>query len=171
MSGAKAHSANLLETIALSRSVALDMGCDYVGSLQFLLAAVRQQKNAVAVALHDKDIDLSVLEKLLKRGPAYVTAASLPLTVDLENAFKEAVRFAEFYQSPAVEVEHLVFGIMQKYDFNALLLFHAGFDAFVLEQSMLKYKLIRLPVLFSPKKTKWQKLKHWLKPDSISQQD
>ena len=106
-----------------------------------------------------------MLEKLLKQGPAYATTASLPLTVDFENALKEAARFAERYQSPFVEVEHLVFGIMQKYDFNALLLFHAGFDAYVLEQSMLKYGVVSMPVLFVPTQTKWQKLKHLLKLD------
>jgi ATP-dependent Clp protease ATP-binding subunit ClpA len=163
MADNRRHSLNLVETIALSRAVALDMGCDYVGSLQFLLASVRQHKNAVAVALRDNAIDLAVLEKLLKRGPAYASAASLPLTVDLENAFKEASLFAERYQSQAIEVEHLVFGIMQKYDFNALLLFHAGFDAFVLEQSMVKHGVVQLPVLFVSKKTRWQKLRHLLK--------
>ena len=157
--GGRKHSPFLLETIALSRKVALDMGYPYIDNLAFMLAAVRQEKNGVAVALREKDIELQVLEKLFKHGPAYSTSASLPLTKDFETALAGAGRFAEMYQSELIEVEHVVCALMQKYDFSSLVLLHAGFDLAVLETSLLKHGQLRQPVLYVPKQSVWQRMK------------
>ena len=157
--GDRKHSPYLLETIALSRRVALDMGLPYIDNLSFMLAAVRQEKNGVAVALREKAIELQVLEKLFRHGPAYDTNASLPLTKDFETALMGAGQFAEMYQSEFIEVEHVVCALMQNYDFNSLLLLRAGFDLSVLETSLLKHGLVRQPVLFVPKQNTWQKIK------------
>jgi ATP-dependent Clp protease ATP-binding subunit ClpA len=157
------HSLFLQETIALSRAVALDMGYQYIDNLIFTLAAVRHGANGVAVALRENAIDLAVLEKLLKHGPAYSSTASLPLTKDFENAMKEAARFAELYQSEFIEVEHVVCASMQKYDFGSLLLLHAGFDPLVLEQSLLKHGSVHHAVLLVVEPTLWEIVKGWMK--------
>jgi ATP-dependent Clp protease ATP-binding subunit ClpC len=115
----KQFSAQVKETISISREIALTLGKETIAPEHLALALITDSRNTASGVLKSFQVDLEVLRQQLEetgKDPLSTTLVhknAVYLTAPAEQVVRNAVDEADAFESRKVETEHLLLAILK----------------------------------------------------------
>jgi hypothetical protein len=104
------------QSLEIAREEAWRLGHDFVGTEHLLLGVLRLANGVVAGVLQHNNVDCEAVRKEIERlvvaQTPQTSAVALPLTPRAQKALKKAGNEAKTHHHPAVNVEHILLGLL-----------------------------------------------------------
>jgi four helix bundle protein len=105
------------KVMALANQEAQRYNHEYIGTEHILLGLVKEGSGVGATVLKNLDVDIKKLrlqiEKLVKSGPATVTAGKLPQTPKAKQVIECAIEESRALNSNYIGTEHILLGLLR----------------------------------------------------------
>jgi len=108
------------ELMSKSRLIALDLGCDYITTVHFLLADCELDSPASLRSTFPTPQDYNAFYARQRKGEKITLGIldneSLPLTIEAENALRQGLKEMRRYRAKQIEPHHVLLGAAHNKD-------------------------------------------------------